>query len=54
MYGLMLIFLEMAPPIIEKIKRKPTRLIPIAEHDLRTMGFIEVDRCELSVGFDVL
>jgi hypothetical protein len=46
-YGLMLIFLKMAPLIVGKIKEKiqnePTRLIPIAEHDLRTIGFIVID-----------
>jgi len=35
-------------------KRKPTRLIPIVEHDLRTMGFTQIDTCELSLGLAVL
>jgi hypothetical protein len=41
---MMLLFLKMAPLIAEKIRKnlKPTRLIPIAEHDLRTIGFIVV------------
>jgi hypothetical protein len=58
----MLTFLKMAPFIVRKfsflillkIKRKPTRLIPIAEHDFCTIGFIVIDNCCLSVRFDVL
>lgn len=45
------IHLKMAPLIVQKrIKQEPTRLIPIVEHDLRTIGFILIDVCWL---FDV-
>jgi hypothetical protein len=46
----------MAPHLIRKnqMKKKLTRLIPIIEHDLRTIGFTEIETDELSIGFAVL